>query len=359
MVTGKPFCRASRLSLSSPVPRHPYSSPLFVTGAADTGSIVKVAISILIALSALAAGVATAQEFPSKPLRLLVPFGPGGVGDITARTVAQKLGEQLGQQVIIDNRPGAGGVVASEIVAKAEPDGHTLLLLNNAHAISMSLFKSLPYDTLRDFAPISTVGTFSIVVLVTPESPLKSLQDLIAESKANPAKINVGTVIIGATQHLSAELFKSMAGVGFTTVPYNNTGALLAALRGNNVQVAFEFIAPVIGQVKSGVLRALAVSPRNRFPGLPNVPTIAESGVPGYDVTSWNGIGTPAKTPRAVIARLNKEINTALASPDLKQRFQELGVETFPGTPETFRAHLVSEIAKWKSVIEKANIPRQ
>ncbi len=308
---------------------------------------------------ALAATPCVAQTFPAKPIRFLVPFGPGGVGDITARAVAQKLSDQMGQQVIIDNRPGAGGVVASEIVAKAEPDGHTLLLLNNAHAISMSLFKSLPYDTLRDFAPVSTVGTFSIVVLVSPESPLKSVKDLIAQARATPGRMNVGTVIVGATQHLAAELFKSMAGLDFTTVPYNNTGALLAGLRGNNVQVAFEFIAPVIGQVKSGALRALAVSPRNRFPGLPNLPTVAESGVAGYDVTSWNGIGAPARTPRAVIARLNREINTALGAPDLKQRFQELGMETFGGTPEAFREHLVAEIAKWKSVIEKAKIPRQ
>ncbi len=307
----------------------------------------------------LATTCAVAQSFPTKPLRLLVPFGPGGVGDITARAVAQKMGDALGQQVIIDNRPGAGGTVASQLVAKAEPDGHTLLLLNNAHAISMSLFKSLPYDTLKDFAPVSTVSTFSIVVLASPDSPLKSLQDLIAQARGNPGKLNVGTIAIGATQHLSAELFKSMAGVDLLIVPYTNTGALLAALRGGSVQAAFEFMAPVIGQVKAGALRALAVSPRNRFPGLPDVPTVAESGVAGYEVTSWNGIGAPARTPRAVIERLNKEINAALAAPDLKQRFHDLGVETFGGTPDAFRQHLASEISKWKSVIEKANIPRQ
>ena len=315
--------------------------------------------TLLALFVAALAGTAAAQVFPAKPIRLLVPFGPGGVGDITARAVAQKMSDALGQQVIIDNRPGAGGVVASEIVAKAEPDGHTLLLLNNAHAISMSLFKKLPYDTLRDFTPISTVSTFSIVVLVSPDSPLKSAKELIAFGKANPGKLNVGTTNVGATQHLSAELFKSLAGINVVLVPYNNTGAVLGALRGNNVQVAFEFIAPVIGQIKSGALRALAVSPLTRFAGLPDVPTVAESGVPGYDVSSWNGIGAPARTPRAIVDRLNKEINAALAAPELKQRFRDLGVETWGGTPEAFVKHLAAEIAKWRGVIEKANIPRQ
>ena len=308
---------------------------------------------------ALAVPGAIGQSFPAKPIRFLVPFGPGGIGDITARVVAQKMSDQMGQQIIIDNRPGAGGVVATEIVAKAEPDGHTMLLLNNAHAISTSLFKSLPYDTLRDFAPVGGVGTFSIVVLVSPESPLKSVKDLIAQAKANPGKLNAGTVLVGATQHLSAELFKSMAGIDFTAVPHSTTGALLTSLRGGSVQFAFEFMAPVVGQLRSGALRGLAVSSRNRFSGLSNIPTVAEAGAPGYEVTSWNGIGVPAKTPRAVIARLEKEINIALANPDLKQRFHEMGMDTFPIGPEAFRKHIAAEIAKWKAVIETAKIPRQ
>lgn len=299
------------------------------------------------------------QLYPARPLRFLVPFGPGGVGDITARAVAQKLSASLGQQVIVDNRPSAGGIVATEIVARAEPDGHTLLLLNNAHAVSASLFKSLPYDTVKDFAPISTISTFSVVLLVSPDSPLKSVKDLIAQAKANPNKLNIGTIIIGSTQYLSAELFKSMAGLDMVTVPFNNTGAVIAALRGNSVQVAFEVLAPVIGQIKGGGVRALAVTPGSRFAGLSEIPTVAESGVPGYQVTTWNGIAAPAKTPRAIIERLNKEVNAALAAPDLKQRFQELGVEARAGTPEAFRDFLAAEIAKWKEVIEKAKIPRQ
>ena len=300
-----------------------------------------------------------AQPYPSRPVRLLVPFGPGGVGDITARAVAQKVSASLGQPVIIDNRPSAGGVIATELVAKAEPDGYTLLLLNNAHAVSQSLFKKLPYDAAKDFIPVSTISTFSVVVLVAQESPLRSLKELIANAKSNPGKLTVGTIQIGSTQHLSAELFKSLAGIDVLNVPFPNTGAVLTALRGNNVQVAFEIMAPVIGQLRGGGLRALAVSPATRFPGLPDVPTVAEAGVPGYQVTSWNGIAVPARTPRAIVTRLHQAVADALAAPDIRQRFQEMGVEARPATPEEFHKLLVAEIAKWKNVIEKANIPRQ
>ena len=313
----------------------------------------------LAAVLAMATADAAAQAFPSRPVRFLVPFGPGGVGDITARLAAQKMSASLGQQVIIDNRPGAGGIVASELVAKAEPDGHTMLLLNNAHAVSMSLFKSLPYDTLRDFAPVSSLSTFSIVVLVAPDSPLRSVKELVAAAKASPGKLNVGTIQIGATQHLSSELFKSLAGVDTVHVPYNNTGAVLAGLRSNSVQVAFEFIAPVIGQIRAGQLRALAVSTRTRFSGLPDVPTVQEAGVPGYEVMSWNGIGVPARTPRPVIDRLNRALVDALAAPDLRQRFSELAVDVRPDSPEGFRKLIASEIVKWRKVIEGAKIPKQ
>jgi len=315
-------------------------------------------LAALIALTA-AAAIAPAQQYPAKPIRFLVPFGPGGVGDITARVVAQKMSVSMGQQVIIDNRPGAGGIVASEIVARAAPDGYTLLLLNNAHAVSMSLFKSLPYDTLRDFAPISSISTFSIVLLVNADSPIKSVKDLIASARASPGKLNVGTIQIGATQHLSSELFMSMAGINVVHVPFGNTGAVLTGLRGGSVQVAFEFIAPVVGQVKAGALRALAVSTRSRFAGLPDIPTVQEAGVPGYEVMSWNGIGAPAGTPKAVINRLNQAVTAALAMPDVKQRFQELAVDTRPDTPEGFRNLIASEISKWGKVIETAKIPRQ
>jgi tripartite-type tricarboxylate transporter receptor subunit TctC len=315
-------------------------------------------LAALIVLAATAT-LATAQSFPTKPIRFLVPFGPGGVGDITARVVAQKMSAALGQQVIIDNRPSAGGVIATELVAKSEPDGYTLLLLNNSHGISQSLFNKLPYDVAKDFAPVSTISTFSVVVLVSPDSTLKTLKDLLARAKASPGKLTVGTIQIGSTQHLSAELFKSMAGIDVLNVPFPNTGAVLTALRGNNIQVAFEVMAPVVGQLKGGGLRALAISPATRFAGLPDVPTIAEAGVPGYQVTSWNGVAAPARTPKAVINQLHKAVADAVNAADTRQRFQELGVEARSSTPEEFRTFFAGEIAKWNKVIETARIPKQ
>jgi len=313
---------------------------------------------LVIAASAMALPVA-AQGYPTKPIRILVPFAPGGVGDLTARAVTQKMSVSLGQQIIVDNRPSAGGIVASEIVAKAEPDGYTILLLNNLHAVSPSLFKSLPYDPLKDYAPVSTLGAFSLVLMTSPDSPMRSVKELIAMAKASPGKLNVGTINIGATQHLAAELFKSMAGLDFVTVPFTSTAAVVSALRGNSVQAAVEVLAPVIGQIKAGALRAIAVTAPARVAGLPDVPTVMESGVPEYQVIAWNGIGTPAKTPRAVIDRLNKAMHAALDSPDVRQRFQELGVEPRPSTPEAFRQFLTAEIAKWQAVTEKAKIPKQ
>jgi tripartite-type tricarboxylate transporter receptor subunit TctC len=313
-------------------------------------------LAILVVSSALSHA---ADQYPSRPLRIVVPFAPGGVGDLTARVVSQKVGEILGQQMIVDNRPSAGGVVAAEMVAKAEPDGHTMLLLNNQQAVSVALFKSLPYDPLRDFEPVSTVGNFSLVILANPGAPYKSLKDLIAQARANPGRLNVSTTNIGATQNLAAELFKSMAGIDVVIVPYTSTGAVLTALRGNDAQFAVEVLAPVIGQVKSGTLRALAVTTRVRTPLLPDVPSVSEAGVPGYEVTAWNGIAVPARTPRARVERLHKAVIAALALPEVKQRFDELAVEPRPSTPEGFRAHLKAEIAKWKRVIEAAKIPQQ
>jgi tripartite-type tricarboxylate transporter receptor subunit TctC len=314
------------------------------------------AFALALVVTSASAG---AQPFPTRPVRFLVPFGPGGVGDITARVVAQKMSATLGQQVIVDNRPSAGGIVATELVARAEPDGYTLLLLNNSHGISQSLFNKLPYDAYRDFAPISTISTFSVVVLVSPDSKLRSVKDLIAQARAAPGKLTVGTIQIGSTQHLSAELFKSMAGIDVLNVPFTNSGAVQTALRSNNVQVAFEITAPVIGQIRSGGLRALAVSPAARYAGLPDVPTVAESGVPGYAVTSWNGVAAPARTPRAIITALNKAITDAVNAPDTRTRFRELGADSWATTPEAFREFFAAEISKWRKVIEAAKIPKQ
>jgi len=315
--------------------------------------------SLSVALLAAVSTAALAQAYPTRPVRLVVPFAAGGVADITARVVSQQMSTALGQQVLVENRPSAGGIVASEAVAKAEPDGYTLLFLTNGNAVSVSLFKSLPYDTVHDFAPVSTVGFFDLVLVVDSASKIGSVRELVAYTKANPDKLNIGTINPGSTQNLAAELFKSMSGIDAQVVPFKATPAVIAALKGGDVQAAFEILAPVIALIRAGALKALAVTSDRRFSGLPEVPTIAESGVPGYQASSWNAVAAPAKTPKPVLERLNGEINAAVAAPEVRKRLGELGVDARAGTPEALRDLLVSEIAKWKGVIERAKIEKQ
>lgn len=303
--------------------------------------------------------VAQAQNFPSRPLKIVVPFGAGGVADLTARTVAQKLAQSLGQPVVVENKPGAGGVGASDSVAKAEPDGHTLLLMSNASAVSATLFKSLPYDTVRDFTPVSTLGFFDIALVTGAQSRFKTLAELLAYAKANPGKLNVGSINIGSTQNLAAELFKTHAGVDMQIVPFNGTPAVINALRGGQIDAAVEILAPIMGQIKGGALRALAVTSERRSSLLPEVPTTKEAGLPGYLASSWNALAVPARTPKEVVARLNHDVVAALNALEVKQRLHELGVEAQGGTPEQGRALLTSEIKRWGEVIQRANIPRQ
>ena len=308
---------------------------------------------------AVASTSAAAQGYPTKPVRIVVPFGPGGVADISARAVAQKMGESMGQQVIVENKPSAGGILASETVAKAEPDGYTLLFITNGNSVSESLFKSLPYNSVKDFAPVSTVGFFDFVFVVKNDSDIKSMGDLLARMRANRGKLNIATINPGSGQHLSAELFKSMAGVDAQIITYKSTPEVLTAVISGQVQVGLDIVAPVLAQVKGGAVRIIAVSSKQRSPILPEVPTVAESGVPGYESESWNGVAAPVKTPPAIIERLNKEVRAAVAAPDVKKRLQDLGIDARAGTPEQLRERLVADIAKWRAVIEKANIPRQ
>jgi tripartite-type tricarboxylate transporter receptor subunit TctC len=314
---------------------------------------------IAAAVLAVATTGAFAQAYPTKPVRIVVPFGPGGVADISARAVAQKMGESMGQQVIVENKPSAGGILASETVAKAEPDGYTLLFITNGNSVSESLFKKLPYNSVKDFAPVSTVGFFDFVFVVKNDSDIKSMPDLLARMKANPGKFNIGTINPGSGQHLSAELFKSMAGVDAQIITYKSTPEVLTAVISGQVHVGLDIVAPVMAQVKGGAVRMIAVSSKNRSAILPDVPTVAESGVPGYESESWNGVAAPVKTPAAVVERLNKEVRAAVAAPDVKQRLQNLGIDARAGTPEQLRERLVADIEKWRVVIEKANIPRQ
>ena len=299
-----------------------------------------------------------AQTYPAKPVRIVVPFGPGGVADVTVRVVAQKLSERMGQQFIVENKPGAGGIGAAQTVTQAKPDGYTLFLISNGTAVSVSLFKSVPFDPVKDFAPVSTLAFFSLAIVTHKDSKISSLKELLAAGKSG-AQFNVGTINVGSTQHLAAELFKSSTGLDFTIVPYKTSPDVVAALRAKDVQLVFEILSPLLPQIKAGWMKPLAVTSDRRFSALPNVPTVMESGVQGYNVSSWNGIAAPAGTPPAVIERLNKEINAVVAMPDVKQKLLDLGVEAQGGSPDALKQLLVSEVGKWKGVVERAKIEKQ
>ena len=305
---------------------------------------------------------ATAQPLSSRPIKIVVPFGAGGVADLTARIVAQKMSDNMGQPVVIDNKPGAGGIVAGDAVAKAEADGHTLLLMSNGTAVSAGLFKSLPFDTVRDFAPISALGFFDIALVVPQNSPFKSLADLLAFARASPGKLNIGTINVGSTQNLSAELFKSAASIQVQIVPFNGTPAVITALRGGQIDAAVEILSPVLPQISANALQALAVLGDKRANALKEVPTAAQSnaaGLANFSASSWNALAAPAKTPKDVIARLNREVKAALEAPDVKKRLQDLNIEAAYSTPEQLATLLAAEIKRWSEVIVKAKIPLQ
>ena len=312
-----------------------------------------------VAVASVLCCVAQAQTFPARAIRIVVPFGAGGVADLTARAVAQKLGESLGQAVVIDNKPGAGGVVAGDAVAKAEPDGHTLLLMSNGTAVSAGLFKSLPFDTVRDFAPVSTLASFDIAIVTTADSRFRTIGDLLAFARANPGRLNLGSINIGSTQNLVAELFKSASNTDLQIVPFNGTPALITALRGGQIDAAVEILGPVLGQVTAKSLRVLAVTGDKRSAVLPDVPTAGESGLKGYSVSSWNALAAPAKTPKSVIARLNKDVLAAVNAPDVRKKLHELNVEAQGSSPEQASELLASEIKRWSEVIVRAKIPTQ
>ena len=300
-----------------------------------------------------------AVNFPSKPLKIVVPFGAGGIADLTARTVGAKMADILGQPVVIDNKPGAGGIAAGDLVAKSEPDGTTLLLMSNGTAVSAGLFKSLPYDTAKDFAPVSTLGFFDIILVTKTDSPFKTLAELLAFAKTNPGKLNLGTINIGSTQNLAAELFKSTAGISLQIVPFNGTPAVITALRGGQIDAAVEILGPVKTQIDAKAIQALAVFGLKRSPSLPEVPTAKESGITSMNAASWNALAVPAKTPKDTIAKLNAAAATALASPDVKKRLADLGVEAGASSPEVLGELLNAEIKRWGEVINRANIPKQ
>ena len=305
------------------------------------------------------AGAATAQSYPSKPIRLVLGVGTGGVGDVTMRLVAQHMSKSMGQSIVVENRPSAGGVAAAMAVVNANPDGYTVLQTGNAAAISVSLFKKLPFDVQKDFTQVSTAGIFQLALVATSDAGLATVPDLIAFAKKNPRKLNIGTINIGSTQFLAAELLKSMAGIEAQVVPFKSNTQLITSLLGNELRVAFELLGPVLTHLKSGKLKALAVGSDRRFPSLPDVATLAESGVPGYNVASWTGISVPARTPRAIVERLSKEAIAATALSEVRQPLLDMGIEARGSTPEETRTRMSAEIAKWRGVIERAGIERQ
>lgn len=302
-------------------------------------------------------GLAPAQgRYPDRPIQLLVPFGPGGIADITARAVAEVMGRRLGQPIVVDNRPSAGSIVASQAVATARPDGHTLLLMSNANAVSVGLFRKLPYDPQKDFAPVSTLGFFDLGLFVSSGSRHATLKALLDHARANPGRLNVGTIAVGSTQHLAAKLLESVAGLELLLVPYKGSPAVLTALRAGEIDVAFEIVGPMLPQVQSGAVRALAVSSGRRNPALPDVPTVIEGGVAGYDVASWNALAAPAGTPAAVIEVLNRAAHEAVASEAVKDRLGRLGVRLAASSPAELEHLLAGEIRRWGDVIRAAKI---
>jgi tripartite-type tricarboxylate transporter receptor subunit TctC len=317
--------------------------------------------SALVVMSASVAFVqnAVAQTFPSKTIKIVVPFGAGGVADLTARAISQKLSESLGQSVVVENKPGAGGVVAGNTLINADPDGHTLLLISNATAVSSGLFKSLPFDAQKDFTAISTLAYFDMALITGAQSKFATGQELIAYAKANPGKLNIGSINVGSTQNLAAELFKTTANIEGQVIPYNGTPAVVTALRSGDIDVAVEILGPVLGQINSKALRPLAVLSDKRSASLADTPTSKEVGINNYLVSSWNGLAVSAKTPKDIVARLNKEIVAALNSPDLKKKLAELNVEARSSTPEKAADLLARETKRWGDVITRAKIEKQ
>lgn len=305
------------------------------------------------AVLSLGAATAVAQNYPTKPIRLIVPFPAGGVADFLARTIAQKLTERLGQQVVVDNRPGAGGNIGMEMAARAAPDGYTLATGSAGNlAINPTLYSKLPYDAIKDFAPISMGASFPNILVVHPSVPAKSIKELIVLAKSEQGQLNYASAGVGTPNHLAAELFKSMAGVNMVHVPYKGAPPAVYDLVGGQVSLMFSPLPLALPHIKTGRLRALGVTSTNRLAGLREVPTVAESGLPGYEAIAWNGIVAPAATPKEIITKLNAEIVRILNMSDVKERISADGSVPMSSTPEEFAAFVKTELVKWGKVIK-------
>lgn len=307
----------------------------------------------------VAAPAAAEPGYPNRPVRILVPYGPGGVADTTVRLLAQKLNERLKQPFVIENRPGAGGIIAQQAGAQAAPDGYTLTLTGNGTAISKSLFKSLPYDVLRDFASVSVMAWLDLTIATKGDGPLKSVKDIVDAAKKSPGKLNFGTIAPGSTQHLSALLFKLTADIDVAMVTFRTTPDLVTAIMRGDVDVGFDYLAGFHAQLAGHQLRAVASTGEKRSPSTPDVPTVQESGMPNYVVTSWNAVSAPAGTPNDTIQFLSKEIREALKSPDIQAKALQFGLDARGTTPEEMQARMRADIEKWAAVIEKAGLEKQ
>ena len=309
-----------------------------------------------LAASAQSASTGSGQAYPVKPVRVIVGFAPGGATDIVARLFAQKVGESLGRSFVVENRPGGGAVTATLLVRNAAPDGYMLLAVSGTYTITPAITKSLPYDSIKDLAPISLVNQSPFLVVVHPALPVKTLRDLVALAKAQPGKLDYGSAGQGSNVHLAVELMNSMAGIQMTHVPYKGTGQALIDLMAGQVQLTVANILSGLPYARSGRMRGLAVTSARRVKASPEIPTVSESGVPGYEVTSWNGWLAPAATPPEIIAKLNAELVKAAKAADIGERMATDGGEPLGTTPEQFRQHLIEEIARWRKVVQVAGI---
>jgi putative tricarboxylic transport membrane protein len=317
------------------------------------------AVACAAVICTVSAACAQPSGYPQKPVRVFVPYGPGGVGDLTMRLLADKLGQELKQQFVVENRPGAGGIVNMSEVMRARPDGYTLGEMGNGQAISMSLFQKLPYNVLTDFASISVAASFEMLLAVPDKSPYRSLKELVDAAQKDPGKINLGAINPGSTQNLSAHLFQQVTGAQYTVIPYRTTPDLVTALLRGDVDLGFDYYAALQAVIGPDKIRIIATSGEHRNPLLKDVPTASESGFPDYIVTSWNGLGAPARVPAEIVAILNAAVNKALSDPELRAKMISLGMEAGGSTSQQMHDRLAADAAKWREVIEKAGIPKE
>jgi tripartite-type tricarboxylate transporter receptor subunit TctC len=319
-------------------------------------SLARLLLTLLAALGVLHTGTAHAAPFPSKPMRIIVPFTPGGFNDQLARVLGQKFTERWGRPVVIDNRPGGSTVIGTDLAARAPRDGHTLLIVSFAFAVNPSLMGDLPYDTLKDFTPVALAAGTPNYLVVHPSLPVRNVQELIALARAKPGTLDYAMAGAGTSNHLCMELLKHTTGIDLVQVPYKGSAPAVMDLIGGQVKVMFDNVPNVLPHVKAGKLRAIAVSTRTRSPLFPELPTVAESGVPGFDVEVWFGVVAPAGTPKDVVATLNAEVNRVLSLPEVKQRFAQQGVQTVGGTQEQFGAYLRDQMTRWAKVVKQARV---